>query len=190
MSVVGEAVDGPAAVRQAEALRPDVVVMDVRMGAMDGIEACRLIRQRLPACAVLILTSFGTSEAVMAALLAGASGFLVKNTGRADLIRGIRALAAGQSLLDPAVTRRVTERLVELAASHETAEVACLSPRERQVLLRIAKGDTNRQIADHLVISEITARNHVSHVLEKLGLSRRSEAAALAARLHLDDDRG
>ena len=185
LQVVGEAGDGLAAVRQAEALRPDVVVMDVRMGAMDGIEACRLIRDRVPGCAVLILTSFGTDEAVMAALVAGASGFLVKNTSREDLIRGIRAVAAGHSLLDPTVTRRVTERLVEMAAKSTAPELASLTDREREFLRRIAAGDTNRQIADRLVIAEATARHHVSHVLDKLGLTRRSEAAALAARLKL-----
>jgi two-component system response regulator DevR len=186
MQVVGEAIDGASAIRQAEALRPDVIVMDIRMGPLDGVEACREIRARLPEVAVLMFTSFGTDEAVMSALVAGASGFLVKNTGRDDLLRAIRALAEGHSLLDPAVTRRVTEQLVALASKSEPAEIAALSPREREVLLRIAEGDTNRQIAERLVISEATARNHVSHVLEKLGLSRRSEAAALAARLRLD----
>jgi DNA-binding NarL/FixJ family response regulator len=161
--------------------------MDIRMGPLDGIEACRAIRERVPEAAVLIFTSFGTDEAVMSALVAGASGFLVKNTGREDLLRAIRALAGGHSLLDPAVTRRVTEQLVALAQRSEPAEIAGLSPREREVLLRIAEGDTNRQIAERLVISEATARNHVSHVLEKLGLSRRSEAAALAARLKLGE---
>jgi DNA-binding NarL/FixJ family response regulator len=187
MHVVAEAIDGPSAIRQADAARPDVIVMDIRMGPLDGIEACRAIRERLPETAVLMFTSFGTDEAVLGALVAGAAGFLVKNTGREDLLRAIRALAAGHSLLDPAVTRRVTERLVALASATDPPEIAALSPRERQVLLRIARGDTNRQIADHLVISEATARNHVSHVLEKLGLNRRSEAAALAARLRLDD---
>lgn len=185
ITVVGEAGDGAAAVRQAEALRPGVVVMDVRMGAMDGIEACRIIRDRVPGCAVLILTSFGTDEAVMSALVAGAAGFLVKNTSRADLIRGIRAVAAGHSLLDPTVTRRVTERLVDLATKATAPELAGLTEREREVLRCIADGNTNRQIADRLVIAEATARHHVSHVLEKLGLARRSEAAAFAARLGL-----
>ncbi|MEX0781562.1 MAG: response regulator transcription factor [Dehalococcoidia bacterium] len=189
MHVVGEAIDGPSAIRQAEALRPQVIVMDIRMGPLDGIEACRAIRERMPEAAVLMFTSFGTDEAVMGALVAGASGFLVKNTGRDDLLRAIRALAEGHSLLDPAVTRRVTEQLVALASKSEPEEIAGLSPREREVLLRIAEGDTNRQIAERLVISEATARNHVSHVLEKLGLSRRSEAAALAARLRLGEQR-
>jgi DNA-binding NarL/FixJ family response regulator len=188
LAVAGEAADGPAAVRQAEALQPDVVVMDVRLGAMDGIEACRLIKAKRPQTGVLFLTSFGTEEAVVSALLAGASGFLLKNSGRADLLRAIREVAAGNSLLDPVSTRRVTERLVKLAASSEHPELRELSAREREVLVRLAHGDTNRQIAEHLVISEATARNHVSHVLEKLGLSRRSEAAALAARLRLLDE--
>lgn len=184
--VVGEAADGPSAVRLASSLAPDVIVMDVRLGAMDGIEACREVKSHQPQVAVLILTSFASDEAVMSALMAGASGFLVKNTGRAEFIRAIRVLAAGQSLLDPSVTRKVIERLVTIAAKSEPEELAALSNREREVLVRLAHGDTNRQIAQHLVISEATARHHVSNVLEKLGLSRRSEAAALAARLRLE----
>lgn len=185
MTVVGEAEDGLAAIREAEARRPDVVILDVRMGAMDGITACREIKSRCPETAVLILTSFGTEDAVVAALMAGASGFLLKNAGRAALLQAVRAIAQGHSLLDPAVTRSVTRRLVELAARQEPAEVAPLSQREREVLTLVAEGLTNRAIADRLVISEATARNHVSHILEKLGLTRRSQAAVLAARLGL-----
>jgi DNA-binding NarL/FixJ family response regulator len=188
ITVVGDADSGEQAIVVVLAQRPDVVVLDVRMGGMDGIAACREIRSRAPATAVLMLTSFGTEEAVMAALMAGASGFLLKNTSRADLVRAITAVAGGQSLLDPAVTRQVTDALIRLARSHGPSELATLSAREREVLVRLAHGDTNRQIADHLVISEVTARNHVSHVLEKLGLSRRSEAAALATRLRLADE--
>lgn len=150
--VVGEVSDGAAAIRQAEALQPQVVVMDIRMGSVDGIEACRTIKERVPGAAVLILTSFGTDEAVMEALVAGASGFLVKNAGRTELIRAVQALAEGHSLLDPSVTRRVTERLVALSNKAGPPEIAELSPREREVLVRIAHGDTNRQIADRLVI--------------------------------------
>ena len=181
--VVGEATDGESAVRLAASLQPDVVVMDVRLGAKDGIEACREIKAASPRVSVLILTSFASDEAVLAALVAGASGFLVKNTGRAEILRAIRLLATGQSLLDPAVTRRVIERAVSSVSNSTPTEFADLSSREREVLQRLAHGDTNRQIAEHLVISEATARHHVSNVLEKLGLSRRSEAAALAARL-------
>lgn len=186
MDVVGEAGDGEAAVSSAGALTPDVVVMDIRMGGgIDGIDACREIKSAHPATGVLMLTSFGTDEAVFAALMAGASGFLLKNTGRAELLRAVRLIAQGQALLDPAVTGRVTQKLVELAQGSGPDELAELSTREREVLVLVAKGMTNREIAAQLVISDATARNHVSHILEKLGLSRRTEAATLAARLGL-----
>lgn len=185
LRVVGEAADGAGAVEQAAALQPDVAIVDVRMGPMDGIEACRELKVRSPETAVLLLTSFGSEDAVMAGLMAGAAGFLLKNSGRADLLRAVRAVAGGQSLLDTAVTRRVTERLVALAQRAEDGELAGLSQREREVLALVAQGRTNREIAATLVISEITARNHVSHILEKLGMSRRSEAAAFAAKMGL-----
>lgn len=185
MVVVGEASDGEAALREATAHRPDVVILDVRMGEMDGIATCRELKSRAPETAVLMLTSFGAEDAVIAALMAGASGFLLKNAGRSALLSAVRAVTRGQSLLDPAVTRAVTRRLVELAARSAPAEVAALSQREREVLTLIAEGLTNRAIADRLVISEATARNHVSHILEKLGLTRRSQAAVLATRLGL-----
>ncbi len=186
--VVGEASDGDAAVREALASQPDVVVMDVRMGPTDGIDACRQLRSQMPAVGVLMLTSFGTKEAVLSALLAGASGFLVKNTGRADLLRAIRAVAAGESLLDPAVTKTVTDRLLQLAAEVGDPRIAALSPREREVLQEVARGRTNHEIAVELGISDATARNHVSHILEKLGMSLRCEAAALAAQVGLAAD--
>jgi DNA-binding NarL/FixJ family response regulator len=186
--VVGEAGDGDGAVREALASQPDVVVMDVRMGPTDGIDACRQLRSQMPAVGVLMLTSFGTKEAVLSALMAGASGFLVKNTGRAELLRAIRAVAAGESLLDPAVTKTVTDRLLQLAAEVGDPRIAALSPREREVLQEVARGRTNHEIAGELGISDATARNHVSHILEKLGMSRRSEAAALAAQVGLAAD--
>ncbi len=185
LRVIGEAADGKAAVREAEALGPDVVVMDVRMGGMDGIEACREIKSRRPETGVLMLTSFGSEEAVLAALMAGASGFLLKNAARVDVLRAIREIAEGRSLLDPAVTTRVTQRLVELAKKAEHPALAQLSEREREVLILVAEGATNRGIAEKLFVAETTARNHVSHILEKLGMSRRSEAAAFAAQVGL-----
>jgi two-component system response regulator DevR len=185
LEVVGEAADGDEAVRLAERLRPQVVIMDVRMGPMDGIQACRELRSRVPETAVLMLTLFGSDEAVIAALMAGAAGLLLKNAGRAELLRAVREVAQGCSLLDPAVTRHVTRRLVEPASKETHPALAQLSAREREVLALVAQGCTNREIADRPVISEATARNHVSHILEKLGLNRRSEAAAFAVQVGL-----
>lgn len=183
IEVVAEAGDGPAAVQEAERHRPDIVLMDIRMGASDGITACRELKAVLPTAKVLMLTSFGTEEAVLSSLMAGASGFLLKNTGRDGLLQAVRTLAAGGALLDPAVTGAMVEKLVTLATTKGPDELAELTDREREVLALVAQGKTNREIANVLVISEATARNHISHIFEKLGLSRRSEAAALATRL-------
>ena len=129
---------------------------------------------------MLILTSYSEEQAVLAAVLAGASGYLLKNVGRAELLRAIRVVAAGESLLDPAVTSSVLDRLKE-PSSREDPEVALLSKREREVMALVAEGRTNKEIAGDLIISENTARNHVSRILDKLGLTRRSEAATFAA---------
>jgi DNA-binding NarL/FixJ family response regulator len=185
IEVVGEAGDATSAVETARRTRPDVVLMDIRMGASDGITACREVKAELPETKVLMLTSFGTEEAVLSSLMAGASGFLLKNTGRDALLQAVRTLAGGGSLLDPAVTGAMVQKLVALATSNGPDELAELTDREREVLVLVARGKTNREIANDLVISEATARNHISHIFEKLGLSRRSEAAALAVRLGL-----
>lgn len=181
LEVVGEAGSASEAVQRVSRLEPHVILMDVRMEEMSGIEACRLIKSARPQVSVLMLTSFGEEEAVMGAIMAGASGYLLKNVGRGDLIKAIRAVAEGGNLLDPAVTKRVMERLAHLTAKEEVRAIQDLSGREREVLVLVAQGLTNREIAAKLVISENTARNHVSRILEKLGLSRRSEAAAFAA---------
>ena len=183
--VVGEARDGEQALVAARQHQPNVVIMDLRMGAMDGIEARRAIRSESPSIAVLMLTSFGSAEAVLAALMAGAAGFLLKNAGHAELLRAVRAVAAGQSLLDPGVTRDVTNRLIALTKESEHPQLRSLSEREREVLVLVAQGKTNREIAEALVISDFTARNHVSHILDKLGVRHRSEAAVLASQLGL-----
>ena len=149
------------------------------MQETSGIQACRLIKSAHPEVYVLMLTSFAEEEAVMSAIMAGASGYLLKNVGRADLIRSIRAVAQGQNLLDPSVTRKVMDRLAQLSAKEDRRAVEEISEREKEVL--VARGLTNREIGESLMISENTARNHVSRILEKLGLSRRSEAAAFAA---------
>jgi DNA-binding NarL/FixJ family response regulator len=190
IEVVGEAANGTEALSTARAVKPDVLLLDVRLGSTDGIETCREVKSQLPDTAVVMLTSFGTDEAILGALVAGASGFLLKNTGRQELLRAVRLAAQGQSLLDAEITGQVTRRLVELLTRDTPRELAILSEREREVLALIAQGMTNRQIASSLVISEATARNHVSHILEKLGLSRRTEAAALASRLGLGAERG
>ncbi|MDP6420569.1 MAG: response regulator transcription factor [SAR202 cluster bacterium] len=181
IEVVAEAPSAVEAARQADAHQPNVVLMDVRMEGMNGIEACRIIKNSHPDMAVLMLTSFSEEEAVTSAIMAGASGFLLKNVGRAELLKAIRAVGAGQSLLDPAVTRSVIDRYAKLLESERDRAVDAISDREREVITLVAQGMTNRQIAEQLVISENTARNHVSRILEKLNLTRRSEAAVFAA---------
>ena len=192
LDVVGQAASAAEAVQRVPLLAPDVILMDVRMGEMNGTEACRLIKSVCPQVGVLMLTSFGEEEAVMSAIMAGASGYLLKNVGRADLLKAIRAVAAGHNLLDPAVTGKVMARLARLASKEQNRVLQGISAREKEVLALVAQGLTNREIAGKLVISENTARNHVSRILEKLGLARRSEAAVFAAQhgLHGDERRG
>jgi len=179
-AVVAEAGNGKDAIEKARAHRPDIVLMDVRMDGMDGIEACREIRSELPDTRVLMLTSFAEEETVVAALLAGAAGYVLKNVARARLLEALRSVARGESLLDSKVTRSVVEKLVGMQARPDDQDE--LTAREREVLVLIAEGATNKEIAAKLVVSENTARNHVSHILGKLGFSRRSEAAAYAVR--------
>ena len=189
LDVVGEAASAAGALRETLALKPDVVLLDVRLGDRDngsGITACREIRSASPETRVLMFSSYGESATVLSALVAGASGYLMKNVGRAKLIDALRSVAAGESLLDPAVTRPVLDALVVGSGGHTKPE-SPLSSREKEVLKLIAGGRTNKEIAQELVISEHTARNHVVHILDKLGLSRRSEAAAYAAKVGLLD---
>jgi two-component system response regulator DevR len=193
IDVVGDLGDAQLALTEAEIRRPDVVLMDVRMPGMDGIQACRALKESLPETRVVMLTSFSDDQAVSASIIAGASGYLLKNARRAELLRAVRAAASGESLLDPSVLAPVLERFRDLAAKEQTREVASLSAREREVLALVAEGLTNKEIGAQLVISENTVRNHVSHILDKLDLTRRSEAAAFAARrglLRTDDSAG
>ena len=182
LEVVGQASDGSQAVAMASELCPDLVLMDVLMEGTDGIDACRQIKSNLPGVRVLMLTSHSAAEAVEAALLAGASGYLLKNGGRTELLAGIRAVAAGKSLLAPSVTAGVLERFGELARRERSREDGLLSGREMEVLALVAQGLTNREIAGKLIISGNTVRNHVSHIMDKLDMTRRSQAAAYAAR--------
>ena len=176
MSVVGEASNGAEALAKVDVLAPQVILMDVRMEKMGGIEACREIKSRHPDIAILMITSYSDADAVVASVLAGASGYLLKNVSRADLLRAIRQVAAGETLLDAASAQQAMNAL----ASESGSAGSELTEREREVLALVARGYTNKQIAETLFVSEKTARNHVSHILEKLGLSRRSEAAAYA----------
>ena len=181
IDVVAEAGSAQEAARMADTFEPGVVLMDVRMEGMNGIEACRIIKSAHPDINVLMLTSFAEDEAVTSAIMAGASGFLLKNVNRADLLKAIRAVSQGQSLLDPAITKTVMDKFANLLESEHDRALDAISDREREVLTLIAQGMTNREIAEKLVISENTARNHVSRILDKLGLARRSEAAVFAA---------
>jgi DNA-binding NarL/FixJ family response regulator len=164
-------------VAKINVLDPHVILMDVQMEKMDGIEACREIKSSYPHIQVLMITSFTNEEAVMASIVAGASGYLLKNVSRSELLKAIRHIASGQSLLDPQQTQQVMSRMT---AGNIPTPGEDLTEREREVLALVARGYTNKKIADTLYVSEKTARNHVSHILEKLGLSRRSEAAAFA----------
>lgn len=178
LQVAAVAASGPDGVAVASDLRPDVVVMDVRMPGQSGIEACREIRSMLPATRVLMLTSYADEDAVLASILAGASGYLLKDTTGQDLAEAILRVAAGASLLDPAVTGLVLSRL---KAEGGVAEGA-LTDRERQILELIAQGKTNREIGEVLYLAEGTVRNLVSGILAKLGVGSRAEAAARFAR--------
>jgi DNA-binding NarL/FixJ family response regulator len=187
LEVVGEAASAQESVDKARALKPHVVLMDIRMGEGDdasGIDACRRIRSELPETQVIMFTSFGQRESVLSSIMAGATGFLTKNVSHAQLVEAIRAVGRGESLLDPSVTRGVIDRLAGLAQAPPDPKES-LSEREKEVLQLIARGYTNKEIAAELVVSPYTARNHVIRILDKLGLSRRSEAAAQAVRLGL-----
>lgn len=179
--VVGEAGTAAEALARIPAAAPDVAVLDVRLPDGDGVEVCREIRSAHPGINCLMLTSYADDEALFSAILAGAAGYVLKQVRGTDLIDAIRRVAAGQSLLDPGVTARVLERLRSPQAPDEN--LASLSEQERRILDLIAEGLTNRQIGERMFLAEKTVKNYVSNVLMKLGMSRRSEAAAYAARL-------
>ena len=181
IEVVGEAGDGRDAVRLAKELEPDVVLMDVRMPELDGIEATRRLRQAGVDARVLVLTTFDLDDYVYAAMRAGASGFLLKDAPREQLVTAVRTVARGEALLAPAVTRRLIERFVERPAPLEAAPaLAELSARELEVLRLVARGLSNAEIAGELIIGEATVKTHVARVLRKLGLRDRVQAVVLA----------
>jgi DNA-binding NarL/FixJ family response regulator len=180
--VAGEAADGAQAVEIAARERPDVVLMDVRMPVMDGLEATRQIKASPDAPKVVILTTFDLDDYVYEALRAGASGFLLKDAPRADLIAAIRLAAAGDALLAPSVTRRLIEAFARRPASvaPSPSRLSSLTPRERDILLLVARGHSNTEIAAELVVSEATVKTHIGHLLAKLGLRDRVQAVILA----------
>ena len=181
--VAGEASTAEEALLRIPPTKPDVAVLDVRLPDGDGVEVCREIRAQFPDIQCLMLTSFADDEALFAAIMAGASGYVLKQIRGNDLVDAIRRVAAGESLLDPLVTRRVLERLRAKPEDEEDEGLRQLSDQERKILDLIAEGYTNRQIAETIHLAEKTVKNYVSNLLAKLGMSRRAEAAAYAARL-------
>jgi two-component system response regulator DevR len=188
ISVVGEAGTVGTAVEEAARLRPDVVIMDVRLPDGSGVEACREIRQENPNTKVIMLTSYADDEAVFASILAGAAGYLLKQTRGQALAEAIEAVAQGGSLLDPAVTQKVLERVRSLGGRRPDDSLASLSDQEQKILLLIAEGKTNKEIAEEIFLSDKTVKNYVSSILSKLNLRRRAEAAAFIARKGLGRD--
>jgi DNA-binding NarL/FixJ family response regulator len=180
IEVIGEADTASAAMARMPALRPDVAVLDVRLPDGDGITVCREICSALPGTACLMLTAYGDDQALLGAIMAGAAGYVSKQTCGTDLVSALRAVASGQSILDPFASRQVMARLREHAAAADP--VAALSDQEKRVLDLIGEGLTNRQIAERMFLAEKTVKNYVSSLLTKLGMQRRAQAAAFAAR--------
>jgi DNA-binding NarL/FixJ family response regulator len=181
IEVVGESASAQEAARRVPALRPDVAILDARLPDGNGIDVCRDIRSVDPSIKGLILTSYEDDEALFAAIMAGASGYVLKQIRGTDLVDAVRRVASGQSLLDPAVTQRVLERIRH--GVEEPRELKSLTEQERRILAYVAEGLTNREIAGKMFLAEKTVKNYVSSLLAKLGLERRTQAAVLATRL-------
>jgi len=184
--VVGEAGTAADAMQAADSLRPDVVLMDIRLPDRSGIAACQQIRQRWPATQVLMLTSYTDEDLVLEAISAGAAGYVLKQIGTDDLVQAVRAVGQGDAVLDPAVTRKVLARVRQAEQEVHSAAFRDLSERELQVLVLVAEGKTNAEIGKVLMLSEKTVRNHVSTILSKLNLTNRIEAATYAVRHHIE----
>jgi two-component system response regulator DevR len=186
LSVVGEASTAAEALARVPAVRPDVAVLDVRLPDGDGVTVCRELRSRMPDLRCLMLTSFADDDALFDAIMAGASGYVLKQIRGTDLVGAVRTVASGQSLLDPRTTAQVLERM--RAAAEDKGPVARLSEQERTVLALIGEGLTNREIGKRMFLAEKTVKNYVSHLLAKLGMQRRTQAAVLATELRRTGD--
>ncbi len=182
MEVVGEAGTAEEALRRVPATSPDVAVLDVRLPDGDGVQVCRELRSRNAQLQCLMLTSFADDEALFDAIMAGASGYVLKQIRGSELVDAIRKVASGQSLLDPSVTARVLERL--RTGAPEDKKLEGLTDQERRILDLLAEGLTNREIAERMYLAEKTVKNYVSNLLAKMGMQRRTEAAVYAARLN------
>ncbi|MCM1975665.1 MULTISPECIES: response regulator transcription factor [unclassified Streptomyces] len=180
IEVVGEAADGAEAVSAARELRPDVILMDIRMPTMDGLEATRRILQHLPDCRVLMLTTFDLDHYVYTALSMGASGFLLKDVTPEHLASAVRLVNTGDALLAPSITRRLVERFADTAPAPPPPALSNLTPREREVLALLGRGLSNTELAEHLTLSEATVKSHVARIFAKLSLRDRAQAVVLA----------
>jgi two-component system response regulator DevR len=178
--VVGEAGSAREALDQVSALKPEVVLMDIRLPGTSGIEACEEIVNKYPGTRVIMLTSYAEDEMLFSAIRAGASGYILKQIGSSDLVKALEAVSRGEALLDPAVTQRVFQEVRRAVKEEEASAFAHLSQQEKHVLLLVSEGKTNREIAKSLFLGEGTVRNYVSSILSKLGVNNRAEAAAYA----------
>jgi two-component system, NarL family, response regulator DevR len=187
LEVVAQAGTVAEAISAAAKFEPDVVVMDIRLPDGSGIEACREIRAARPETRVIMLTSYPDEEAVLSAIIAGASGYLLKQVRGRDLVAALESVGRGDSLLDPAVTEKVLQRVRTAATGGVADELADLTAQERKILLLVAEGKTNKEIAGEIFLSDKTVKNYVSSILSKLNLQRRTQAAAFVAKHHLGD---
>jgi two-component system response regulator DevR len=188
--VVAEAGTVAESIELARRFQPDIVVMDVRLPDGSGIEACREIRAELPATRVVMLTSYPDEEAVLSAIVAGAAGYLLKQIRARDLVSALEAVGRGESLLDPAVTEKVLERVRRIATGGQTDELSMLTSQEQKILMLVAEGKTNKEIATDVFLSDKTVKNYVSSILSKLNLELRAQAAAFVAKQRLERGAG
>ncbi|MEU4330023.1 response regulator transcription factor [Nonomuraea dietziae] len=184
IEVIGEAGTAESAIARIPALKPDVAVLDVRLPDGNGVDVCREVRSRMPGLACLMLTSYADDDALFDAVMAGASGYVLKQIHGSDLVGAVRTVASGQSLLDPVTTATMLQRLRDQASRKDP--LAALSEQERHILELIGEGLTNRQIGERLFLAEKTVKNYVSNLLAKLNMQRRTQVAAMAARLRID----